>query len=1231
MAGKDTCPKCGSPLGRNAPAGVCPQCLMELGLPSDAGGKAGRDGAATSTTPPGGFIPPEPEELSEQFPQLEIVALLGQGGMGAVYKARQKQLDRLVALKILPPAVGPDPAFSERFTREARSLAKLNHPNIVTVYDFGHTDRGLYFFIMEFVEGTDLRHVIHAKELTPEQALAVVPQICDALQYAHEEGIVHRDVKPENILLDKKGRVKIADFGLARLLDRAATALTLTQLGQRMGTPHYMAPEQVEHPHDVDHRADIYSLGVVFYEMLTGELPLGRFDPPSRKVHVDVRLDEVVLHTLEKEPARRYQHASEVKTDVEDISVHTKSADDTRPREALSPRFSRKALAGIVCLPFLIFFVGMLSTQQGYSRFEGLLTPTGEDWRTWLFTLVVAVLGIAAPFAMIILGAMALHDIRHSRGRLVGLPLALADIILLPLLVSNFAIFVFFTANQSPFEDSQRFWTVPAAIVICLVLDFLFSRWCWRKSKVGIETSSSAATDYQSASAKQSDRRNAFERSGIGRDEELAVPAPQQSGRERGISDEEEEGLAAARGQLRIPAIGVRITGMLDIVFVAVMLMIAGHGGLPGLVEMLIVVGLMLTPGIAILLGGIAMPKCKSHGLAVAAAIVAVIPIHPAFWIGLPFGIWALVVLSRPEIQRAFARESRRILDISRHGAGPPDRFGKGKAERQGSVSDDRPSKAKADGAQYPGKSSRDTKKGLGIASMCTAIFGIVGAVLVVALFTGIRFLGIHAAPLGIVTATLVGTEVVALVMGIAAWRSPYGKVGVGISGILLLLVGLIMPVRVETVSNTATSVVPQQSVQTPDNPAYEKAPGTTTRKIQVGPTEFSVNAVVRWGPAGRALLENGKGWVLGQLDFKTPDYSAQSQWMDIANIYVGPDSSQYDVLELRVFDHETRKLLQLEYRDAIGYDINNGIVQLRSVGGLLPATIDIWMRVLHNPENSPMWRLNAEKGASVNLENGALLFREIREGRWSYSMKSPDLGPPDGKTLSVARIEWNERTDDGRTLCTAVFDLPRAQTGDSNRYQIAAVAKDGTRHIPDYPHFLSVAAGHTQVIVFDLSADSLSHFEIRPFHGRDRFYFDGIQLPHVEDRLLAAPPTVPVRLNGKEGRMAIDAFAPARVNVTVLKGMRASGVESSSYHGWVKMTEEPHKNIDSMVTVIYDIDGLRVKKSSFSFLNAEGRELVARSVTSSSTGHPYGFTVGYEVARVALEKVDHLLFSIKR
>jgi tRNA A-37 threonylcarbamoyl transferase component Bud32 len=266
----------------------------------------------------GDFVPPTPQQLSARFPLLDFVELLGKGGMGAVYKARQRGLDRVVAVKILPPEVGRDPAFAERFTREAKALAHLNHPNIVTVYEFGQVD-GLYYLVMEFVDGVNLRQAIQSGSLAPKDALAIVPQICDALQFAHDEAVVHRDIKPENILIDKRGRVKIADFGLAKLLGQEPIH-QLTAAHQVMGTLRYMAPEQMEGARDVDHRADIYSLGVVFYELLTGQIPMGRFDPPSKKVPVDVRLDEVVLRTLEREPQRRYQHASDVKIDVEKIS-----------------------------------------------------------------------------------------------------------------------------------------------------------------------------------------------------------------------------------------------------------------------------------------------------------------------------------------------------------------------------------------------------------------------------------------------------------------------------------------------------------------------------------------------------------------------------------------------------------------------------------------------------------------------------------------------------------------------------------------------------------------------------------------------------------------------------------------------------------------------------------------------------------------------------------------------
>ncbi len=273
-------------------AGLDPEDLLKQGAAEDTL----MDGPAVF------FHPPTVDELAALFPQFEILELIGQGGMGAVYKVRQKELDRIVALKILPPAIGETPGFSERFTREAKALAKLNHPGIVTLHEFGQTSSSqlptidsqpLYFILMEFVDGVNLAQLMKAGRISPREALAIVPQICDALQFAHDQGIVHRDIKPENILLDRLGRVKVADFGIAKVVASVCDVplrsgdtpvpADATIAGKIIGTPQYMAPEQISHPSDVDHRADIYALGVVFYQMLTGELPGKDLQAPSRE------------------------------------------------------------------------------------------------------------------------------------------------------------------------------------------------------------------------------------------------------------------------------------------------------------------------------------------------------------------------------------------------------------------------------------------------------------------------------------------------------------------------------------------------------------------------------------------------------------------------------------------------------------------------------------------------------------------------------------------------------------------------------------------------------------------------------------------------------------------------------------------------------------------------------------------------------------------------------------
>ena len=449
----------------NAPGGVCPACLLQAGL-EPVGSEAQMLSTAASGT--GAFVAPSIDELNAKIPQLEFIELLGQGGMGAVYKARQPELDRLVAVKILPMEIGADSNFSERFSREAKALAKLNHPNIVTVYDFGQLEQQ-YFIVMEFIDGTELRHLIDVGQVSADEALEIVKQICEALQFAHSKGVVHRDIKPENILVDREGRVRIADFGLAKLLDTESVDLSLTGTRQVMGTFRYMAPEQTRGTKAVDHRADIFSLGVIFYELLTGDLPIGRFQLPSKKAATDARLDDVVLRALENEPADRYQQASDVNIDIDSIvsnpriapymaapavapSPPVKNKNDAghnvapfpTPVEGEFPTLNKKAIWGAGW--FMIFLIGAFvivfqtltvqfsnSSTQGSSEF-----PSQVGSPIWylvsLVLLVLVPVGVSSLVGTPYLGYRALGEIRRSNGTQFGIRLALFNIVIYPVL-----------------------------------------------------------------------------------------------------------------------------------------------------------------------------------------------------------------------------------------------------------------------------------------------------------------------------------------------------------------------------------------------------------------------------------------------------------------------------------------------------------------------------------------------------------------------------------------------------------------------------------------------------------------------------------------------------------------------------------------------------------------------------------------------------------------------------
>ncbi|HZH77708.1 MAG TPA: serine/threonine-protein kinase [Archangium sp.] len=301
---------CGArfPVGQApAPVSMPRDELEAMGATMISPSKAAAGAAATGTEPglEGTYV-----STAVVLPGYEMERVLGRGGMGEVWLARQVSLGRKVAVKVLPPRLAKDPEFVTRFDKEATALAALSHPNIIQIIDRGVAGEH-YYFVMEYVEGRSLRDVM--RELSPAEALRVAMQVARAIESAHDKDIIHRDLKPENILLDGRGHVKVADFGLAGIRSGSESRLQLTATSVAMGTLNYMAPEQRRDAKNVDGRADLFSFGVVLYELLTGELPVGRFKLPSERVPgLDPRVDEVVARLLENEPEARYARASEV-------------------------------------------------------------------------------------------------------------------------------------------------------------------------------------------------------------------------------------------------------------------------------------------------------------------------------------------------------------------------------------------------------------------------------------------------------------------------------------------------------------------------------------------------------------------------------------------------------------------------------------------------------------------------------------------------------------------------------------------------------------------------------------------------------------------------------------------------------------------------------------------------------------------------------------------------------
>jgi serine/threonine protein kinase len=267
-----------------------------------------------------GFVAPDAADLAPLFPGYEIQSLIATGGMGAVYCAVQKSLDRRVALKILPLELSKDAAFCAGFEAEAKAMARLNHPNLIGVYDFGEV-KGMLYIIMEFVPGKSIYHSADGIAIDPGEVIRLVTGICQGLAHAHENGIIHRDIKPSNILLDLNAQPKIGDFGLARPFERK-----IEEGEEIFGTPHYTAPEVVDTPYSVDYRADIFSVGVLLHELLTGKLPANDPRPASVIAHCDVRFDAIIKRATQPLPSARYSSANELAKELQAIARAPKTS-----------------------------------------------------------------------------------------------------------------------------------------------------------------------------------------------------------------------------------------------------------------------------------------------------------------------------------------------------------------------------------------------------------------------------------------------------------------------------------------------------------------------------------------------------------------------------------------------------------------------------------------------------------------------------------------------------------------------------------------------------------------------------------------------------------------------------------------------------------------------------------------------------------------------------------------
>lgn len=418
------CPACGAPVaarhpGRRQRCRACGHAFFGDAMAADPA-PAPAGAVATAITRPAAAAAPGPAEgdplVGTTLGRYRVERLLGRGGMGRVYEAVEPRGGRRVALKVLREDLASDPAFHKRFRREARLLGSLSHPHVVEVLEQGE-DQGRLWFAMDFVRGESLRAHLGRGRPSPAEAARIAGQVASALSYAHERGIIHRDLKPENVLLDESGQVRLVDFGLSRLMagpaPEASTRLTRTDV--ILGTFEYMAPEQRRGQAGIDGRADVYALGVIFYEMLTGTLPLGRFTPPSGLApDIPPAYDEIVNRALAPVAAERLPSAAAFLEALE-AAPGPGSAPAPRPHAAATEVLPRRPAHEIEEARAVLRHVELLSVLDRVAAL--VLLGLGLKWLSMSDLVVPVPIGRASTVVLLV-GAVLLYAQGRHLGRM---------------------------------------------------------------------------------------------------------------------------------------------------------------------------------------------------------------------------------------------------------------------------------------------------------------------------------------------------------------------------------------------------------------------------------------------------------------------------------------------------------------------------------------------------------------------------------------------------------------------------------------------------------------------------------------------------------------------------------------------------------------------------------------------------------------------------------------------